>query len=211
MEIILFIVAVAFGIGAASDDTNATSEVVSHDKFQNYTPSKILVEPVNSFVIYSDKGYVISNADLVPTKKTKWVGLAVPNSQPTVVAHALGSKQTSQEKTGSKASQGENVCLKGSYKVFFDNDKYNLKPNTILTIAEAVKQANSCNTDTIYISGHATITGTIDHNIQLATNRANAVKDLVEKLTSFKVKVLNPLSAKLTIKPERFAVITLDE
>ncbi len=63
MEIILFIVAVAFGIGAASDDTNATSEVVSHDKFQNYTPSKILVEPVNSFVIYSDKGYVISNAD----------------------------------------------------------------------------------------------------------------------------------------------------
>ncbi len=213
MEIIFFIVAVTLGFVATNDDdTNKGSVVESHDKFQNYapTPNESLVQPVNSYVIYSDKGYVISNANLIPTKKTKWkdsTSQFLLSQKRGAEGQANLAKGQSDDSTN-KTSVG---CLKGSYKVYFDNDDYTLKPKAVRTISKVIDKANSCHAKIIYISGHATITGTMDHNIQLATKRANAVKNLIEKLTSFKLKVLNPLSGKLTIKPERFAVITLDE
>lgn len=204
MEIVLLIL-VFVGYASVNDGTEENPTVASHEQFKNYAPDKSL----GSFVIYSDKGYVISNKALVPTKKTKLVGSLELDSQPSV-AHKNSAKLLGQVKIASKQTSHDKGLIE-SYKVFFDNDKYDLKNDSIVTITKAIKRASSSHEKVVYVRGYATNTGALNHNIQLATNRANAVKELIESLSSLKAEVLNPLSAKQTIKTERFAVIILGE
>jgi len=97
------------------------------------------------------------------------------------------------------------------YGILFDFDSYVIKPEsepTLQAIAELLVQNSSLN---LYLVGHTDMTGSIDYNIALSANRAQAVVDaLVERygisadrLTAKGVGPLCPVSTNRTEEGRR--------
>lgn len=69
---------------------------------------------------------------------------------------------------------GETVVLKN---IFFDTDKYDLKPASFIELEKLVHLLRSNPSLKIEISGHTDIIGSEEHNLDLSGNRAKAVFD----------------------------------
>jgi outer membrane protein OmpA-like peptidoglycan-associated protein/Tol biopolymer transport system component len=69
---------------------------------------------------------------------------------------------------------GETVILKN---IFFDTDKFNLKPESMSELSKLLQLLKSNPTIHIEISGHTDNQGTAEHNLILSMNRALAVYD----------------------------------
>jgi len=69
---------------------------------------------------------------------------------------------------------GETVVLKN---IFFDTDKYDLKPTSYAELEKLVKLLTANPSLRIEISGHTDIMGSEEHNLELSRNRARAVVD----------------------------------
>jgi outer membrane protein OmpA-like peptidoglycan-associated protein/tetratricopeptide (TPR) repeat protein len=61
--------------------------------------------------------------------------------------------------------------------IFFDTDKYDLKPESTSELSRLIRILNQNTSLTIEISGHTDASGNDQHNIQLSQNRADAVKN----------------------------------
>lgn len=69
---------------------------------------------------------------------------------------------------------GESVVLEN---IFFDNDKYDLKPQSFPELKRLAKFLNEKSGSKLEISGHTDNTGSAEHNKTLSKNRAEAVKN----------------------------------
>lgn len=69
---------------------------------------------------------------------------------------------------------GAKIVLKN---IFFETDKYNLKPESHIELQKVISFLNANPTVKIEISGHTDNTGTVQHNIVLSENRAKSVYD----------------------------------
>jgi outer membrane protein OmpA-like peptidoglycan-associated protein len=72
--------------------------------------------------------------------------------------------------------QGETVVLKN---IFFDTDKFDLKPESQVELAKLVSLLKSNPKIKIEIGGHTDNEGKADHNLTLSQNRAKAVYDFL--------------------------------
>jgi len=69
---------------------------------------------------------------------------------------------------------GAKIVLKN---IFYETDKYNLKPESQIELNKLVNFLNANPTVKIELSGHTDNTGTVEHNIILSKNRAKSVYD----------------------------------
>ncbi|GAB6071511.1 hypothetical protein JCM30760_26090 [Thiomicrorhabdus hydrogeniphila] len=227
MEVLVIIL--AFWFGTEMGDGHIGSPAVTDSYFDFETGSDDFTSTRNNYVIKKDNlkkqyivfkedGYVVSDKDLIPTKKTKYIApsskdineeVHVSTNQTTNFVDGEG-RDNNVTKPGSNSQfHDSSYCDKKFYKVYFDHNKYNLKTDALKIISAAVKNAKECKITNIVLRGHATIDGGLNHNIQLATNRANSVKRRIEEISGLDIKVMNPLSAKGTFRPQRYVSITL--
>lgn len=73
-----------------------------------------------------------------------------------------------------KIRQGEKVVLKN---IFFDTDKYDLRPESLIELDKLVSLLKTNPTLHIEISGHTDNQGSAEYNLNLSRNRARAVYD----------------------------------
>ncbi len=71
----------------------------------------------------------------------------------------------------------EDLIDKVGDRVFFDFDKYDLKPEGRSTVEALAAWLNSFPSVTLTLEGHADERGTREYNLALGERRANAVKD----------------------------------
>lgn len=185
-------------------------------------------------VIFSaDKqDYVVSTEPQLPTLKTPYqvrdskpqVAIDNTNSQAKLKneSNFMGSsneferpvgndeKPLSDNSSDTKSVADIPLCSNKTFKVHFENDKSNLDEKANYVIEKATSQAIACGNTSITVYGHATKTGSISHNMKLATKRAQEVGTKIIKTNGLVVNVMNPLSSKDTIKPERVAIIELE-
>lgn len=69
---------------------------------------------------------------------------------------------------------GQSIVLQN---IFFDNDKYDLKPQSYPELKRLASFLKNNQGSTLEISGHTDITGSTEHNKTLSQNRAEAVKN----------------------------------
>lgn len=67
-------------------------------------------------------------------------------------------------------------------RVFFDFDKYNIKPSAAARLEEQAAWLNAYPELTVTIEGHCDERGTREYNLALGERRANAVKDYLGAL-----------------------------
>lgn len=166
--------------------------------------SQAVIEP--KYIVHEKEEYVIANVPSVPTLKTPYV-----ERLPHDTRKPLAIKKTLPAVVSKTAKSEVKSCINDSFKVHFDHNRFNLKPDAVEVINQAISVAKSCGVKKAVVQGHATIDGNIHYNIKLATKRAHEVKKFLEYYTSMQIEVLNPLTAKDTIKPERFAQIKFKE
>jgi peptidoglycan-associated lipoprotein len=75
-------------------------------------------------------------------------------------------------------SQADFVANVGD-RVFFDFDKYNLKPEAKDQLAKWVAFLKKYPSDQLVVEGHADERGTREYNLALGERRANSVKDFL--------------------------------
>jgi outer membrane protein OmpA-like peptidoglycan-associated protein/tetratricopeptide (TPR) repeat protein len=88
------------------------------------------------------------------------------------MAHADFAKPYLMDVPLSPIKQGEKSILRN---IFFDTDKYTLKPESKVELERLVKLLKDNGTVKVQISGHTDNSGTPDHNRVLSENRAKAV------------------------------------
>ncbi len=93
----------------------------------------------------------------------------------TTAAPAAPSAPTAQVTPGSQADFVKNV----GDRVFFDFDKYNLKPEGRDQLAKWVAFLKKFPNDQLVIEGHCDERGTREYNLALGERRANSVKDFL--------------------------------
>lgn len=86
------------------------------------------------------------------------------------------SESTTATPTPSLSPQEQLINEVGD-RVFFDFDKYNLKPEGRETVEALAAWLNSRQGVTLTIEGHADERGTREYNLALGERRANSVKD----------------------------------
>jgi peptidoglycan-associated lipoprotein len=104
-------------------------------------------------------------------------------------------KSDSSNKNNTNGLNTNDVQLKYSQKVLFDFDSYTINSSEKNALNSQIKyiEDNSCNVDTS-IAGHADNRGTIEYNIVLGKNRANAVSSYLKgnvKCKNFKAKTIS--------------------
>jgi outer membrane protein OmpA-like peptidoglycan-associated protein len=98
------------------------------------------------------------------------------------------------------------------YGIFFDFDKWDVKPESAATLSEIAKLIKENPGVNIFVVGHTDMKGSLDYNVRLSTNRADAVaKALTEnygvssdRMSSHGVGPLCPLYSNLSDEGRRF-------
>ena len=161
-----------------------------------------------------EQDYVISNAPQLPTSKTPYRASVSKTAERKVVSQEDLTKGEVELSPSPKLNSLKKVaaysCDDTTFKVYFDNNKSNLDKKAVTVIRTAVTQALACENKSFSVYGHATVVGSIEHNIELATKRAKEVSSNINKITPLSVRILNPLNAEDTIKLERVAIIKLE-
>jgi len=81
------------------------------------------------------------------------------------------------ESAGIQPGSQEDLIDKVGDRVFFDFDKYDLKPEGRSSVEALAAWLNSFPAVTLTLEGHADERGTREYNLALGERRANAVKD----------------------------------
>jgi len=97
---------------------------------------------------------------------------AAPSSAPSAAAQPAGPRP------GTQADLVANV----GDRVFFDFDKYNLKPEARATLEKQAAWLKRFPSVTVTVEGHADERGTREYNLALGERRANAAKDFLVAL-----------------------------
>ena len=96
------------------------------------------------------------------------------HSENFVLERSSGFKQYEKDVELKKIEVGESIILRN---IFFDLDKYTLRPESVNELERLVKLMNDNPTLRIEISGHTDTRGSSSHNQELSANRAKAVVD----------------------------------
>ncbi|MCG8573982.1 MAG: OmpA family protein [Flavobacteriales bacterium] len=96
------------------------------------------------------------------------------HSENFVIPEASGFKQYKKDADLKKVEVGESIVLRN---IFFDLDKYSLRPESVNELERLHKLLVENPTMRIEISGHTDTRGGADHNQELSQNRAKAVVD----------------------------------
>lgn len=92
-------------------------------------------------------------------------------------------------------SLGANAQEEEVHSIYFEFDKYNLKPEQADAVVNFVQKLDTTKVETIEIFGYCDDRGKDEYNYKLSTNRANTVKDkLVEK--GIKSKIIITIEGK---------------
>jgi OOP family OmpA-OmpF porin len=133
--------------------------------------------------------------------KEIWIQVHVWNDGEGCDLTIIEKEKMTQYVVADAKSLAQDIMQKGHatvYGIYFDVDKYVIKPEsepTLKAIAEMLKTNSSLK---VYVVGHTSMTGTFEHNMELSVNRAEAVvKALVDKygiaVGRLKAKGVGPL------------------
>ena len=103
-------------------------------------------------------------------------------------APAVQSQQTAQ-KMGPTAGSREDFVVNVGDRVFFDFDKFDLKPDAQSTLKKQAAWLQKYPNVAVTVEGHADERGTREYNLALGERRANAVKDYLSALGVAKTRV----------------------
>jgi peptidoglycan-associated lipoprotein len=76
----------------------------------------------------------------------------------------------------------EELSQVGPSSVFFDYNKYNLRPSSLLTLERQAQWLQTYSGVKVTIEGHCDERGTREYNLALGARRANSVKDYLVSL-----------------------------
>ncbi|MEE9318060.1 MAG: peptidoglycan-associated lipoprotein Pal [Rhodospirillales bacterium] len=93
-----------------------------------------------------------------------------------------GAKSTSFTSPIVKPGTQEDLVVNVGDRVFFNYDKFNVKPGGRKTLEKQAAWMKSNPSVTVTIQGHADERGTRDYNLALGDRRANSVKDYLVSL-----------------------------
>lgn len=96
------------------------------------------------------------------------------HSENFVIPDESGFRQYNKDADLKKVEVGQTIVLRN---IFFDLDKYSLRPESVNELERLIKLLNENPTMKIEISGHTDTRGSAEHNQELSQNRAKAVVD----------------------------------
>ncbi|UCC85223.1 MAG: OmpA family protein [Gemmatimonadota bacterium] len=169
---------------------------------QNYINA---VRAIGGEILYEDGVYM----KVASEGKESWIYLWVDDDGSDYTLTIVERSVMEQEVVADPAALAGDIARSGHatvYGILFDFDSYVVKPEsepTLEAVAELLVANPSLN---LYLVGHTDMTGSIDYNIELSANRAQAVVDaLVERygisadrLTGRGVGPLCPVSTNRT-------------
>jgi outer membrane protein OmpA-like peptidoglycan-associated protein len=88
------------------------------------------------------------------------------------------SKEMEQEVTADAAAFGESIAATGKavvYGIYFDTDRFDVKPESGPALDEIAKLLKQNANLSLYVVGHTDNAGTLDSNLKLSADRADAV------------------------------------
>ena len=149
---------------ASQQPLNATIEI-----YDNSTNSMIYTTEANT----DDGGYIVS----LPAGKNYNIAVKMENymyhSENIQTPNNSGFEHKTINICLNKIETGSKITLNN---LFFDTDKYEIKPESEIELAAVHKLLTDNPTIKLEISGHTDNTGSKEHNITLSKNRAEAVK-----------------------------------
>ncbi|MGQ0828813.1 MAG: OmpA family protein [Bacteroidota bacterium] len=153
--------------------TNKLNEL-SGDK-NNIDKEKTVIDPAKKDITPADT-LALAKKDKAPTK-TETYGSLEDKIYPK--KHSEKVKQENKIKSDSiretSDTDFELLDIPKFSNILFDFDKYNLKPESIITLEEILKYLNDNKHITIAVVGHTDAKGTDDYNVRLSERRVYAV------------------------------------
>jgi len=169
---------------------------------QNYINA---VRAIGGEILYEDGVYM----KVVGDGKESWIYLWVDDDGSDYTLTIVERSAMEQEVVADPTALAGDISRTGHatvYGILFDFDSYVVKPEsepTLEAIADLLAADPSLN---LYVVGHTDMTGSIDYNIELSADRAQAVVDVLverygiaaERLTGKGVGPLCPVSTNRT-------------
>ncbi|MBK6953532.1 MAG: OmpA family protein [Crocinitomicaceae bacterium] len=140
----------------------------------------VLIDNEANKVIAEFTSDAVSGKYLVSLPGGKNYGIAVRkdgylfHSENFVIPNESGFRQYNKDADLKKVEVGQTIVLRN---IFFDLDKYTLRPESVNELERLIKLLNENPTMKIEISGHTDTRGSAEHNQELSQNRAKAVVD----------------------------------
>jgi outer membrane protein OmpA-like peptidoglycan-associated protein len=170
---------------------------------QNYINA---VKEIGGEILYDDGVYM----KVVSEGRETWIYLWVSDDGSDYTLTLVERSAMEQEVVADPAALAGDITRSGHatvYGILFDFDSYVVKPEsepTLQAIAEMLVANPALN---LYVVGHTDMTGSLDHNMELSANRAQAVVDvLAERLgiaaERFAARGVGPLSPVSTNRTE---------
>lgn len=140
----------------------------------------VLIDNEANKVIAEFNSDAVTGKYLVSLPGGKNYGIAVRkdgylfHSENFVIPNESGFRQYEKDADLKKVEVGQTIVLRN---IFFDLDKYTLRPESVNELERLIKLLNENPTMKIEISGHTDTRGSAEHNQELSQNRAKAVVD----------------------------------
>lgn len=140
----------------------------------------VLVDNEANKVIAEFNSDAVTGKYLVSLPGGKNYGIAVRkdgylfHSENFVIPDESGFRQYEKDADLKKVEVGQTIVLRN---IFFDLDKYSLRPESVNELERLLKLLQENPTMKIEISGHTDTRGSAEHNQELSQNRAKAVVD----------------------------------
>jgi outer membrane protein OmpA-like peptidoglycan-associated protein len=140
----------------------------------------VLIDNEANKVIAEFNSDAVTGKYLVSLPGGKNYGIAVRkdgylfHSENFVIPDESGFRQYNKDADLKKVEVGQTIVLRN---IFFDLDKYTLRPESVNELERLIRLLNENPTMKIEISGHTDTRGSAEHNQELSQNRAKAVVD----------------------------------
>lgn len=160
---------------------------------------KVLVDVAGQWGVFRSSTIMVQKGG-----KETWVHVkATDSSYELTIVEKEGMKQ---EVTADAAAMGNDISTTGHvsvYGIYFDTGKTDIKPESDAAISEIAKLLKNKGSLRLYVVGHTDNVGSLDSNMKLSKDRANAVvKTLTGKhgiaaarLKAFGMASLSPVSS----------------
>ena len=160
---------------------------------------KVLVDVAGQWGVFRSSTIMVQKGG-----KETWVHVkAADSSYELTIVEKEGMKQ---EVTADAAAMGNDISTTGHvsvYGIYFDTGKADIKPESDASISEIAKLLKNKASLKLYVVGHTDNVGSLDSNMKLSKERANAVvKTLTGKhgiaaarLKAFGMASLSPVSS----------------
>ncbi len=182
---------IEFGSHRFIDQTKKQVTVEGHKYYLEYRLNKGAAEPgelkirrniqdalrkIGGKVLFDDNFNRTSTIVLAKNGKETWVEIRSYNNMYRLTI--LEKEVMKQEVVANAAAMGKDITDTGHvpvYGIFFDNGKSELKPESDAAIAEIAKLLKNNAALKIYVVGHTDNVGSLDSNMKLSKDRADAV------------------------------------